>query len=88
VPYPVTWALEDADPGAAVGRYEVLDDLRGLPAAPARLDGELTLHRSLVLSLQERWLSGQRTGAAHAGQQWVKQRAERVPADQGPQIPR
>jgi putative hydrolase of the HAD superfamily len=39
VPYPITWALEDADPGAAAGRYEVLDDLRGLPAAPARFDG-------------------------------------------------
>jgi putative hydrolase of the HAD superfamily len=39
VPYPITWALEDADPGAAAGRYEVLDDLRGLPAALARLDG-------------------------------------------------
>ena len=38
VPYPITWALEDADPGAAAGRYEVLDDLRGLPAALARLD--------------------------------------------------
>jgi putative hydrolase of the HAD superfamily len=39
VPYPITWALEDADPGAAAGRYEVLDDLRGLPDALARLDG-------------------------------------------------
>ena len=39
VPYPITWAVEDADPGAAAGRYEVLDDLRGLPDALARLDG-------------------------------------------------
>jgi putative hydrolase of the HAD superfamily len=39
VPYPITWALEDAEPGPAAGRYEVLDDLRGLPAALARLDG-------------------------------------------------
>jgi len=38
VPYPITWALEDADPGPAAGRYEVLDDLRGLPDALSRLD--------------------------------------------------
>jgi putative hydrolase of the HAD superfamily len=38
VPYALTWALEEADPGPAAGRYEVLDDLRGLPAALARLD--------------------------------------------------
>ena len=38
VPYRITWALEDADPGAAAGRYEVLDDLRGLPDALDRLD--------------------------------------------------
>ena len=38
VPYPITWALEDADPGPAAGRYEVLDDLRELPEALQRLD--------------------------------------------------
>jgi putative hydrolase of the HAD superfamily len=38
VPYPITWALEEADPGPAAGRYEVLEDLRALPDALARLD--------------------------------------------------
>jgi putative hydrolase of the HAD superfamily len=38
VPYPITWALEEADAGAVAGRYEVLDSLRSLPDALRRLD--------------------------------------------------
>jgi putative hydrolase of the HAD superfamily len=38
VPYPITWALEEADAGEVVGRYEVLDSLGALPDALRRLD--------------------------------------------------
>jgi putative hydrolase of the HAD superfamily len=38
VPYPLTWALDEAEPGEAAGGYEVVDDLGALPEALARLD--------------------------------------------------
>ena len=89
VPYPITWALEDADPGAAAGRYEVLDDLRGLPDALDRLDGGLTQRRSACRTLRKAPRSAGRTeGAGQVGQGWVKQRASRVQADQPPHRPR